>query len=112
MMGSYPLFAPHDNTGRLKVIAVAGDRRLSVRPDIPTVSESGVPGHTVISWFATMACAGRRPVRSLKSNGESGFHPINASVELRIRRLAGTRPSAHIVADDGCVLLGGTGSRL
>jgi len=58
MMASYPLFAPHDKAGKLKVVAVAGEKRLSVRPDIPTVIESGVPGYTMISWFALMAPAG------------------------------------------------------
>ena len=58
MMASYPLFAPHDKAGKLKVIAVAGEERLPIRPDIQTVSESGVPGYTVISWFAMMAPAG------------------------------------------------------
>lgn len=58
MMASYPLFAPHEKAGKLKVVAVAGEKRLSIRPDIPTVSESGVPGYTMISWFAMMAPGG------------------------------------------------------
>ena len=58
MMASYPLFAQHDKAGKLKVVAVAGEKRLPVLPDIPTVVESGVPGYTMISWFAMMAAAG------------------------------------------------------
>lgn len=58
MMASYPLFAQHAKAGKLKVIAVSGEKRLSVLPDIPTVSESGVPGYTVVAWFAMMAPAG------------------------------------------------------
>ncbi|MBI4290889.1 MAG: tripartite tricarboxylate transporter substrate binding protein [Betaproteobacteria bacterium] len=58
MMASYPLFAPHGKAGKLKVVAVAGEKRLSALPDIPTVVESGVPGYTMISWFAMMAPGG------------------------------------------------------
>ncbi|MBI2315697.1 MAG: tripartite tricarboxylate transporter substrate binding protein [Betaproteobacteria bacterium] len=35
-----------------------GGKRLPVRPDVPTVIESGVPGYTMISWFAMAAAAG------------------------------------------------------
>lgn len=58
MMASYIFFAGHEKSGKLKVVAVAGDKRLSVRPDIPTVSESGVPGYTMATWFGMMAPAG------------------------------------------------------
>ncbi|MBI4294446.1 MAG: tripartite tricarboxylate transporter substrate binding protein [Betaproteobacteria bacterium] len=58
MMASYISFAGHDKAGKLKVVAVAGEKRLSVRPDIPTVSESGVPGYTMTTWFGMMAPAG------------------------------------------------------
>ncbi|MBI2961034.1 MAG: tripartite tricarboxylate transporter substrate binding protein [Betaproteobacteria bacterium] len=58
MLASYPLFAQHDKAGKLKVVAVAGEKRLPVRPDVPTVIESGVPGYTMISWFAMAAAAG------------------------------------------------------
>lgn len=42
----------------IKVIAVTGDHRSSEWPDIPTVSEAGLPGFNVTGWFALVAPAG------------------------------------------------------
>ncbi|HJP69944.1 MAG TPA: tripartite tricarboxylate transporter substrate binding protein [Sphingomicrobium sp.] len=38
-------------SGSLKAIGVSAPRRLSVLPDVPTISESGVPGYNVQSWY-------------------------------------------------------------
>jgi tripartite-type tricarboxylate transporter receptor subunit TctC len=38
-------------TGRLRLIAVTSAQRMSSRPDVPTVAESGVPGYEATSWY-------------------------------------------------------------
>ena len=48
--------------GKLKLLAVAGPRRLSLLPDVPTVQESGVPGYELTGWFGLLA-----PARTPKS---------------------------------------------
>lgn len=58
IMAAYTIFEPHEKAGKLKVIAAVTERRLAVRPDLPTVSESGVPGYSVSSWAAMAAPAG------------------------------------------------------
>lgn len=35
---------PHENTGKVKILAAATEKRLGARPDMPTIAESGVPG--------------------------------------------------------------------
>jgi tripartite-type tricarboxylate transporter receptor subunit TctC len=45
-------------TGKLRALAVTSARRSSIVPNIPTVSESGVPGYEATSWSAVMAPAG------------------------------------------------------
>src|SRR5258707_9077719 len=42
----------------LKLIGVTTPNRLPQFPDVPTVSESGLPGFTFNSWFAILAPAG------------------------------------------------------
>ncbi|WP_028203490.1 Bug family tripartite tricarboxylate transporter substrate binding protein [Paraburkholderia nodosa] len=42
----------------IKVLAVTGDHRSAAWPDIPTVSEAGLPGFNVTGWFALVAPAG------------------------------------------------------
>ena len=44
--------------GRLRAIAVTGPKRFSEMPDIPTVSEAGVPGFVITGWFGGLAPAG------------------------------------------------------
>lgn len=40
--------------GRIRLIAVTSPKRVSSMPDIPTVSESGVPGYEATSWYMTI----------------------------------------------------------
>jgi tripartite-type tricarboxylate transporter receptor subunit TctC len=44
--------------GKLRLIGVTTPRRMLQFPDVPTVSESGLPGFEFNSWFALMAPAG------------------------------------------------------
>jgi tripartite-type tricarboxylate transporter receptor subunit TctC len=37
--------------GRLKAIAVTSARRISAAPDVPTMSEAGLPGYDATGWF-------------------------------------------------------------
>jgi tripartite-type tricarboxylate transporter receptor subunit TctC len=53
--------APHIQSGKLRAIAVTSSRRLASLPDVPTVSESGLPGlanFEVLSWQAIFVPAG------------------------------------------------------
>ncbi|MBI4190594.1 MAG: tripartite tricarboxylate transporter substrate binding protein [Betaproteobacteria bacterium] len=45
-------------SGKLRAIAVTGLRRFSELPEIPTVSEAGVPGYAVNGWYGILAPAG------------------------------------------------------
>jgi tripartite-type tricarboxylate transporter receptor subunit TctC len=44
--------------GKLRLVGVTTPRRMPQFPDVPTVSESGLPGFEFNSWFALMAPAG------------------------------------------------------
>src|ERR1700681_1480110 len=44
--------------GQVKLIGVTTEKRLPQFPDVPTVSESGLPGFLFNSWFAMLAPAG------------------------------------------------------
>jgi tripartite-type tricarboxylate transporter receptor subunit TctC len=45
-------------SGRLRAIAVSGDNRLSMLPQVPTLTEAGLPGFDVRNWFGVLAPAG------------------------------------------------------
>lgn len=49
---------PNVKSGSMRPIAVTGAKRSSSLPDIPTVSESGIPGFEAVSWGGLMGPAG------------------------------------------------------
>jgi tripartite-type tricarboxylate transporter receptor subunit TctC len=49
---------PQLRAGKIKVLAVAGDKRLSAAPDVPTVDEAGLPGFYAPSWYGLWAPKG------------------------------------------------------
>jgi tripartite-type tricarboxylate transporter receptor subunit TctC len=49
--------------GLLRAIAVTGDKRLPILPEVPTVAESGVPGYVAVIHYGMVAPAGTpRPI--------------------------------------------------
>jgi tripartite-type tricarboxylate transporter receptor subunit TctC len=46
---------PHARAGRLRVLGVASSQRSRQLPDVPTISESGVPGFEAANWFGMFA---------------------------------------------------------
>ena len=52
---------PHIQSGRLRLLAVSSDRRVTTFPDVPTIAESGMPGFLTGSWQGVLAPAGTPP---------------------------------------------------
>ena len=48
---------PQVKTGRIRALAVTGEKRAAVAPELPTVTEAGVPGYVVVSWFGVLVPA-------------------------------------------------------
>jgi tripartite-type tricarboxylate transporter receptor subunit TctC len=53
-----PTVIPPAEAGRVRVIAVCTAERVSLRPDLPTVAEGGVPDYAVRSWTGLFAPRG------------------------------------------------------
>src|SRR6185436_18159021 len=49
MFSNFTAALPHIKSGKLRALAVTGERRTPTAPDIPTVIESGLPGYSVTS---------------------------------------------------------------
>jgi len=54
---SVPPVLPHVRSGRLRALAVTSEKRFSILPDIPTVTESGVAGFDLSTWWGLVAPA-------------------------------------------------------
>jgi tripartite-type tricarboxylate transporter receptor subunit TctC len=62
-IGSLIQTLPHIRSGRLKPLGVGSAKRVPVLPDLPTISEAGVPGYEATNWWGMVAPAGTpRPV--------------------------------------------------
>jgi tripartite-type tricarboxylate transporter receptor subunit TctC len=58
MFDNLPSALPQIKAGKLRAIAVTSLKRAPVLPDVPTISESGLPGFEASSWFGVLAPAG------------------------------------------------------
>jgi tripartite-type tricarboxylate transporter receptor subunit TctC len=55
---SIPVAAPLMKNGRVRVLGINGRRRSPLLPDVPTVSEAGLPGFESNNWNGIMTPAG------------------------------------------------------
>lgn len=69
-IGSVAVLAPHVKGGKLRAIAVSGDKRSSSMPDVPTLAEQGFPGFSALAWWGVFAPAGTPRLIIDKLNAE------------------------------------------
>ena len=58
MFDSVPTMAQMVQSGRVKALGTTGKVRSTILPDVPTLSEAGVPGYEATMWVGVMAPAG------------------------------------------------------
>ena len=46
------------HSGKLKALGVGSKKRVPILPDVPTISEAGVPGYEASNWWGIVAPAG------------------------------------------------------
>lgn len=85
--------------GRLRALAVTGGKRMSEISDIPTVSESGLPGFEVIAWFGMFAPA-RTP------------QPVVRKLNAELVRILNTSEVREKMAGHGLIPGGNTPEQL
>jgi len=70
--GSAVTMLPHVTSGRLRAIASTGKKRSPALPDVPTMTEQGLPDATIVGWFAFLTAPRTpRPIID-KLNAELG----------------------------------------
>ncbi len=61
---------PHIEKEGLRALAIGSSRRSKLTPELPTVSEAGVPGYNAVLWSAMFAPSGTPPEIIQKLNTE------------------------------------------
>lgn len=82
-----PVILPHVSSGRLKVLAVTTDARAKALPNVPTMSEAGLPGFSSYAWFGMMAPAGTSREIVMKLHAEVVRAMAPAEVRKRMQDL-------------------------
>jgi len=57
MFEQIPGAMPFVQTGQLRALAMGSAQRVGAYPNIPTISESGLPGFDMVAWFGVLAPA-------------------------------------------------------
>ena len=100
MFDAIPTMAAQVAGGKVKAIATTGRARSAIMPNVPTVSEAGVPGYTATIWIGVMAPKGTPAAVVSRMNIE--INKITADAELRKRWSAqGTAAMTMSVAEFG-----------
>jgi len=81
MFDAVTTMADFAKAGKVKALATTGKARSSVLPNVPTMSEAGVPGYEAVIWLGVMAPRGTPAEIVKRLNAEIG--KIVAKPEVR-----------------------------
>jgi tripartite-type tricarboxylate transporter receptor subunit TctC len=95
-ISTFPSVFGQIRSGLLHTIAVTGEARSSIFPDVPTIAESGVPGYAAVIHYGMVAPAGINPAIADRLNAELRAALASEDVRARIAEeggepLSGTR---------------------
>lgn len=94
---------PLIKAGKLKTLAVAGDKRLAILPDVPTTSEQGVVGYDVNIWFGVSVPAATPRALVLRLNRDLQRAIAQPDVKERFATL-GLEPQGSTPEEFGKVI--------
>jgi tripartite-type tricarboxylate transporter receptor subunit TctC len=57
-IGSVAVLTPHVKGGKLRAVAVTGDKRSHALPEVPALAEQGFKGFSALAWWGIFAPAG------------------------------------------------------
>jgi tripartite-type tricarboxylate transporter receptor subunit TctC len=90
LIATVPPVLQHVKTGKVKALAIAGERRHSSLPEVPTFAEAGFPAFDVSLWQGVLVPAGTPPDVVAKLNAEINRVLAMPDVRERIGALGAT----------------------
>ena len=81
MFDAVTTMADHAKAGKVKALATTGAQRSTVLPDVPTMSEAGVPGYEATIWLGLLAPKGTPPAIVQRLN--EGVTKVTSQPEIR-----------------------------
>ena len=90
---------PHVKNGKLKALGIAGDKRSSVMPDVPTLAEQGIANVNMSQWYAMFA-----PAKTPK--------PVVERLNREMNAVLNDKANAKRIEDQGAEVETGTPEQL
>ncbi len=89
---------PHIGAGRLRALGVSTAKRSAALPDVPTITQAGVPGYEVVQWSGIYAPAGAPRDIVAKLNKQINAVLAMPDVKERFARI-GVEPAGSSVQE-------------
>jgi tripartite-type tricarboxylate transporter receptor subunit TctC len=83
----------HIRSGKLRALATTGEKRSVTLPDVPTISEAGVPGYATANWWGVAVPRGTPPQIISRLNREINAILVMPDIEKRLVN-EGAEPAA------------------
>lgn len=93
-----PVAVRHFKDGKLRGLGVAAPHRAAVAPDVPTMIEAGIPGHSAVQWNGLFAPAKTPQAVLTRLNHDWASAVKNPEVSKRIIA-SGAEPSGNTAAE-------------
>lgn len=85
-----PIAQPYVRTGQVRPLAIAGAKRSSLLPDVPTFAEAGFPqGAVIVPWYGFLVPRKTPPAVIKQINAEIGESLTTPDVRERLLALGG-----------------------
>jgi len=103
MFNSIPPVLAHVKADRIRALGVGGAKRAAQLPDVPTISEAGVPGYEAITWFGLLAPT-NTPKAVLARVSDAFAKVINAPETRGALETQGAEPGSANAAEFGALI--------
>lgn len=98
IIGNTQLVMPLISGGKIKGLAVTGERRLAALPDLPTFAQAGTPGVDVVTWFGLFAPA-KTPPEIVQQLNAAATSALKSEAVQQSLATMGDEPVGSSVAD-------------
>ena len=87
MFGNLPVALPHVRSGKVVALATTTAKRSPLAPEIPTMSEGGIQGFEMATWYGMLAPAGTPPELVTKIQRDASRVLSDAETRERLTKM-------------------------
>jgi tripartite-type tricarboxylate transporter receptor subunit TctC len=87
MFGNLPVALPHVRSGKVLALATTTAKRSPLAPEIPTMSEAGIQGFEMATWYGMLAPAGTPPELVTKIQRDAARVLSDAETRERLTKM-------------------------